>query len=241
MSARIHVSLVVLAAAIGATSPLVAQAIDDRLAEARRRYDLDLARVVLQSVAEIQPGDPASSVTLAVEAALLVAELERIDFEEASEAKGPTRREIGARIDEAARRGLNLLDSLEESSETWRRRADLVGTLIRSKFRGKKYRARMERSAARAIELDPSNAKARVSAAKPSLLRPGREAADLEAGLILVEEALEIDPTLETALLLRGRALWELGRKQGADEDWRRALELNPDCRPAQQWLSGNL
>ncbi len=221
----------------GATDFLEEQA--KRIHTARQTYDLEAAKDTLQALRtpSIQAsGDRGDRVR--VEAALLVAELERIDFEETPTEEQSLRREIGERIDAAAQEGLDLLADLGETSETQRIRADLVGTLIRSKFRGQKYRSRMESAAARALELDRSNARAWVSSAKPDLLRPGRGPKDLERGLELVNHALEIDSSLEPALLLRGRALFELGRSEDARADWQRALELNPSCRLARDWLS---
>ena len=91
----------------------------------------------------------------------------------------------------------------------------------------------MERAAREALVLDAGNARALVSLAKPRLFAPGRDETDLEAGLGLLREALEVDPDLETALLLKGRALDELGRTAEAVVAWRRALEINPESRPA--------
>ena len=216
-------------------APPSAAATTDPVAQARLEYDLPGARELLSSLAA-ESGEP-SAIEQEVRAALLVAELERIDFENTPTRDGEVRRRTGTRIDEAARRGLELLDQLDETSHTLRLRADLIGTLIRSKFRGKRYRAQMDRAAARAIELDPGNAQAHTSAAKPSLLRPGRDRNDLEAGLVIIERALAIDPDLETALLLRGRALWELDRKEQARQDWQQALTNNPTCHPAATWL----
>ena len=129
------------------------------------------------------------------------------------------------------------LEVLDSTSETLRLEADLLATLIRSKFRGKKYRKPMERAAREALALDADNARALVSLAKPRLFAPGRNEADLQAGLELLAEALEIEPDLETAYLLKGRALDELGRTDEALVAWRRALEINPDSRPAVDLL----
>ena len=194
------------------------------LEEARRTYDLEAAERVREA---------ATAPLTHADACLLVAELHRIEFENTPASDHVARRRSGELIDAAARDGLNALETLDSTSETLRLEADLLATLIRSKYRGKKYRKRMERVAREALALDAGNARALVSLAKPRLFAPGRDEADLEAGLELLAEALEIEPDLETAYLLKGRALEELGRAAEATTAWRRALEINPESQPA--------
>ena len=226
MMSRLGTAVVAVLVAGGAAAQS-----NSAIADAGRNYDLESATRILAEL------DPEARPRLVIDAALLVAELERIEFEQTPISEGVARREIGERIDAAARRGLDLVELLAESSESWRLRADLIGTLIRSKYRGKRHKARMERASATAIELDRTNAKAYVSAAKPDVLKPGRERPDIEKGLALIQRALELDPELESALLLRGHALWELGDQAQARASWTQALSLNPACRPAEQWL----
>jgi tetratricopeptide (TPR) repeat protein len=206
-------------------------ALDEALEGARRTYDLEAAERVRQAAAADRSVG-VSELTLA-KACLLVAELHRIKFENTTASDHMARRRSGELIDAAAREGLAALETLASTSETLRLEADLLATLIRSKFRGKKYRKPMERAAREALVLDAGNARALVSLAKPRLFAPGRDETDLEAGLGLLREALEVDPDLETALLLKGRALDELGRTAEAVVAWRRALEINPESRPA--------
>ena len=129
------------------------------------------------------------------------------------------------------------MEPLVIDSESQRLRADLLGTLIRSRFRGKKYRHPMEAAAQRSVELDSRNALGWVSRAKPLLFAPGRSRQDLQSGLEHLQKALEINPHLETARLLRGRALAELDRHKEAIEELRAVLAANPACVPARDLL----
>lgn len=240
-SFAIHFALavIVLHGAASSASTIEDGAGDLRAAlqEARRSYDREAALEVLAGVRAEAPQDR----LLLAEASLLVAELYRIEFEQTPESERPERRRLGDLIDEPAREGLDAVDSLLEAegptSTALRLRADLLGTLIRSKYRGQKHRGAMNRAARQAIELDPENALARVSLAKPLLFAPGRSEQDVREAVDLLDEALSLEPTLEPALLLRGRARAELGDLESAAEDWRAALRANPDCAPARELL----
>ena len=122
-----------------------------------------------------------------LELALLVAELERIDFEELATSQKKQRREIGESIDAAADAGLETLDSLPETSCRQRMRADLLATKIRSDFRAKKHIDEMKAAATRALELDPGNARAMVTLAKPFLFADDRHGRDLDEAVRMLE------------------------------------------------------
>ncbi len=208
------------------------------LIDARQGYDLARAIELRAESRTLDEGlSTSAEARLRADAGLLVAELYRIDFEQTPPDQREERRRLGALIDDAALEGLALLDSVAIDSESQRLRADLVGTLIRSKFRGKKYRRQMEEAAQRAVELDGRNALGWVSRAKPHLFAPGRTRQDLHSGLEYLQQALKIDPRLETAKLLRGRALAELDRHQEAIEELRAVLAANPACAPARDLL----
>ena len=130
--------------------------------------------------------------------------------------------------------GLAICEALPESSEKYRRVADLRGTLIRSKFRAKKHRKKMEADADRAIELDPRNARAYVSKAKLFLFADGRHGGDVERALDLLQHAQELDGSLETAQLLYAHGLEASGRAEDALRRYREIFERNPSCRPAR-------
>ena len=214
------------------------------LSEARRTYDLEAAIELREVVGESLETSPSPNLLrLLADVCLLEAELRRIEFESLEEAKRGERRALGALIDEAAGEGLAglarlaALTELDLDSDSLRLQADLLGTLIRSKFRGKKYRRDMESAAQRALDLDPRNALALVSLAKPYVFHPGRNEDDLRIGLEFLVRALAIDSKLESARLLRGRALAEIGKVDEAIADWQSALDRNPDCRPARTLL----
>jgi len=208
------------------------------LRDARRTYDLSAAIELRASMREALKASPSPELLrLLTDVCLLEAELHRIEFENLPEAHRQDRRELGALIDEAAEEGLATLTELDPDSDTFRLQADLLGTLIRSKFRGKKYRRAMESAAQQALDLDPGNALALVSLAKPHVFHPSRTEDDLALGLELLDRALALDSDLEPARLLRGRALAELGRTDEAIADWQSALDRNPDCSPARSLL----
>ena len=220
-----------LAAAAGACSL-------ESITAAERTYDLQAGRSVLDActLEASGAGDEILSENLA-RAALLVAELYRIDFEELPPSQKKQRREFGESIDAAAELGLETLESLPETSCRQRLRADLLATKIRSDFRAKKYADEMKAAAALALELDPGNARAMVTLAKPFLFADDRHGRDLDEAISLLNEALAIDPALESALLLRALAFESQGNTDASQSDLKAALAANPNCRPANQRL----
>jgi len=205
---------------------------------AERTYDLQAARSALDACTLEASGtsDEALGENL-TRAALLVADLDRIDFEELDPSQGKQRRALGGSIDAAADVGLETLESLPETSCRQRLRADLLATKIRSDFRAKKYVNEMKAAAARALELDPRNARAMVSLAKPFLFADDRHGRDLEEAVRMLSEALDVDPTLESALLLRALAFEAQGNTEACRNDLRAAVAANPNCRPATERL----
>lgn len=206
------------------------------LVDAARGYDSSRVTQVLSEVRRMQRAEqtPATA-ELHVRAALAVAELLRIEFEES--ASSADRRVLGMRIDATAEEALALLTTLPPSSESERMRADLIATMIRSDFRARKYEADFERAVAAALELDPGNARAWVSRAKPFLFAGAEHGGDVREAKRLLDHALELDPGLESARLLRALAHRALGETAAARADWRRALADNPDCLPARRGL----
>ncbi len=210
----------------------------ESITAAQQSYDLGVAILVLEACeleAPVRTGEAHRE--LVARAALLVAELHRIDFEAAPKSKRPERRALGLLIDEAADTGLKSLKDLPETSERLRLEADLLATKIRSDYRGKKYSKKMKAAAARALELDPSNARAIVSQAKPFLFAETRHGGDLEEAVRRLGEALIVEPTLESALLLRALAYERQGETEASRIDLKAALAANPQCRPAHDRL----
>ena len=210
---------------------LSAKDLSKMLEAARAVYDVNAA----QSARDQIRAQPESPFVLheRVVAALLVAELHRIDWEQLPESDIAHRRPLGEKIDEAAEDGLAALEKLPQDSEYFRMRADLLGVMIRSDFRAKKYRKDMEASAAKAVELDPNNARAYVSQAKPFVFAKENEGGDPAKAIELLSKALELDSTLEPARCLRGLAYQKAGKNDLARADWNLALEKNPQCKPA--------
>jgi tetratricopeptide (TPR) repeat protein len=222
------------AGAAADTAPRLAKELD----EAVRTYDLTRATVVLAQARDAVATDPApDGILLQVRASLAVAELLRIRWEGVPEAETARRRELGSRIDAVAREGLAELDRLPSSSERERLRADLLATLIRSDYRARKHEKDFKGAVAAALELDEGNARAWVSAAKPYLFASPEHGGDLEESRRLLERALQLEPELEPALLLRALANERLGDAEAARADLELALENNPDCTPARDAL----
>lgn len=171
-------------------------------------------------------------------AALTAAEVRRYQYEKGNDMDPRDRRLLGRMIDEVAKIGHDAMDALpEDMSERWRIKADLYMTMIRSYYKGNKYIDAMDAALAKAIELDPENPNALVSAAKRPLFAEEKHGGDVPEALELLSHALEIDPNLERAIAFRGVAYDELGDTDKAIADWKRALELNPKSQLAIDML----
>lgn len=209
------------------------------LEQAIRSYDLDGATTVLSEVREARvTAGSAELAELHVQASVAVAELLRLEYEELDEGERERRRILGQRIDATAEDGLEVLGGLPESSEHQRMRADLLATMIRSDFRAKKYESEFTAAVNRALELDDRNARAWVAAAKPWLFAPPDRGRDVGEAIRHLDRALELDPDLEPALLLRAYAYDQSGDETAAERDWRAALDANPQSRPALRRLA---
>lgn len=208
----------------------------DLLRTASGSYDLGEAeRALACARAESQSSLP--SVELEVRAALLIAELERIAFESLDRSERKQRSEIGGRIDAVAEVALLQIEELTESSERWRLQADLLATMIRSDFRAKKYHRAFEEAVDRSRRLDPENAHLWVTSAKPLVFAEPTRGQDFDGAIRMLDRALEIEPGLESALLLRAVAEERRGNRDRAIVDWRAALAANPQCEPAREEL----
>lgn len=224
------------AGTVAAASPVAE--LERALGEASRRYDVEAAVRVQSEARTLQRRQPSpETADLLVRASLEVAELLRIGFEEWPSGDPAGRRTTGQRIDSAAEEALAILGSLPDTSENERRRADLIATMIRSDFRAKKYRDDFDRAVARALELDPDNARAWVARAKPFLFASPEHGGDVDEAVRLLSYALELEPELESARLLRAEAYARLGKDESAAADWRAALDRNPQCAPARRGL----
>ncbi len=201
-----------------------------RLDEVESQYNATLA---LEFIEQARQEDAA----ILPDALLVLAELYRIDFESLEESQRSERRAIGSKIDALADEALGIVETLAETSHTQRLTADLLGVKIRSNYQAKKYRKRMERAAEKAIELDPNNAAAYVSAAKPYLFADEDHRGDVPHGMRLLEKALELDPHSEKAQLLLAYADELSGDSDRAEQRYASALEANPNCRPAREAL----
>ncbi len=211
--------------------------LDAQRVQARQNYDLEGSRVIferLKTFVEASSSD-AANLSLAY-SALAVAELQRIVFEE--EAPTPLeQRTMGKIIDAAANAGHVSLESLPDTSEKYRIRADLYGMMIRTNYQGKRYEKRMTTAKDMALELDPDNPDAQVTGSKRLLFAKKRRGGDIQEAMFHLNRALELEESHVMALVLRGFAHEKLEDYVAAKADWNRALELNPLCKPAKDNL----
>jgi tetratricopeptide (TPR) repeat protein len=215
-----------------------------RLNEAAQRYDTAAAETVADEArALFEENHDEEALAVLVHALLLVADLQRMEFEFQPEDARSVRRAIGNEIDEAAQEGLRLLDTLPPTSETWRMRADFYGTMIRSDYRATRYRKAMDEAIAQALQLDAENPFAHVSAARPLLFADATHGQDLDAAAAHLDKALALAPDLEVAQVLKAVALEKADHADAALTLWRQLLQRNPHCLPAQrrlETLAGN-
>jgi Flp pilus assembly protein TadD len=214
-----------------------ADELQERFAEAQYTFDQTLAKDLLPQYEQLAQSTDSESAWLDyAAAALLVAELIRGDYEHLSVAR-KQKRELGRSIDRVANSALKALAILPDSSERYRLEADLLGAMIRSKFKGMKYQERLELAIAKALELDENNADAWVSNAKRPLFAAEKHGGEPALALEYLNRALEIRPEHVQALLFRGVAHTKLGESALAEEDWVLAKKLNPNVAGAQERL----
>jgi len=209
-------------------------ALEEELNAAIRSWEVEavtttLARARTARAAE----DTVSSRTLQIRGDLALAEMLRVEFEVTPKSDREIRRILGQRIDAAANEALQLIEGMPETSERYRIEADLLATMIRSDFRAKKHRKRLEAATRRALDLDVGNASAWVTAAKPFVFADPEQGGDLDEAGRLLDHALELDSDLEPALLLRAEVWHRQGDVEKAEAAWRAALDANPACLPA--------
>ena len=237
LGARIFGGFVLGALVCVSASAVSFEELQKRAEQVQREYDLPLAEALmgeLQFFVKENPGDESRMALARV--ALLVAELRRIDYE-TTDVDPREKRLLGRTIDEAARIGHEVLNKVPNISEKWRIKADLIGTMIRSKYKGNKYGGEMDKATEKALELDPESANAIVTGSKRGLFANRGQGGDVPAALKMLNRALGIDPDHERALIFRGIAYEKLGNDDLAEEDWKRALELNPHSRLAKENL----
>ena len=206
-------------------------------AKVRHEYDVSAAEELLvEFEAYLGSDDSVESRMAFVRSALLVAELNRLDYEKGV-IKPIHKRELGKKIDAAARLGHEVLATLDDTSEKYRMTADLWGSMIRSNFQGKKHGKKMQDASAKALELDMNNPYAHVTAAKRPLFAPEKRGGDRAKAVAHLNRALELDPVCESALILRAVAHEENDDMELSGKDWARVLELNPNSLPALRKL----
>lgn len=123
----------------------------------------------------------------------------------------------------------------EDSSEGWRVLADTQAHLI--ELRGTLYMMRhgeaTRNAALRALELDPNNVKAHITAAGFYINAPSFAGGDVRKAVTTLERALQLNPTnANDRFLIHGwlvDAYRTLGQQQSAREQWLRARAIYPD------------
>ena len=195
------------------------------------RYDSSCAREQLKNLASVAD---ARVQLLRARLHLLVAEVGRMHYEHTPASDTAERRRIGDEIDLAARAGLGILETMETTSEVYRIRADLLGTMIRTPYQATRLRKRMLTATEEALRLDPKNAHAWLSAAKPYLFATPDHGQDLLRAEEAIDKALALEPHLEQVQVLHALLREKQGRKIEAMTAWKALLDANPRCLPAQ-------
>jgi len=239
---RVKQKVVTIAALVGCLIVLTggAGAIDldtigAEVAAAQRSYDVQNAKQLLSELSDAVDDSSSEEAKFGLaRAALLVAELIRLDYEQ-NDLPPKESRVMGREIDDAARIGHEILKSVPNVSEKFRIKADLWGTMIRSDFKGKKYGGEMDSAAKKALKLGPENPNAYVTASKRPLFATEKQGGDIPKAIGLLDKALALDPEHERALIFRGIAREKLDDMEGALQDWNRATELNPNSRLATE------
>lgn len=229
-----HWTIAILTALWCGTGFAVPKDLLDAYETAKREYNLEAAEQLVPQFQEAAAAENTDEARLALaKATLLVAELRRLDYENAP-MRGRDRRKLGRDIDDVADIGLAALENHAETSERYRVEADLLGTIIRSKFRGNRYGDRMQDAMEKAIELDPDNPEAWITGSKRMLFASERYGGNVPKALDYLNKALEIDPDNERALVFRGIAYEKLGDMEKSKEDIDRTLAINPNSRIAE-------
>jgi cytochrome c-type biogenesis protein CcmH/NrfG len=224
----------VAACAGPSAGPAVLAELRSNIEKARSEYDAKYGESLIptaQALASANPSDVAAQFALA-DLAVVIAEMIRMDYENNDTMEMRDKRLLGRHADEIAEIGLATLRAMPDSSEKFRMMSDLYATMIRSKFQGKKYSDNMDNSARRALELDPSNANAYVTACKRMLFAKPKYGGDVGAALAMLGRAIELDPKNVRAHIFRGLAWEKLGDVDKAVKDWEEALAIDPKCAP---------
>ncbi len=219
----------------------VLETLQQRLVQAEKNYDTDEALKLVDEIQAHVAAEPSVEANIALaRAALIVAESRRYDYEKAEGVMDPRdRRLLGRTIDDVASIGLAALAQVPDTlSEKWRMSADFYGTMIRSNYKGSKYVQELESSTERAVELDPSNPFALITASKRPLFAEENRGGDVPVAMDYLNKAIEIDPSLERAYAFRGVGYESLGEMDKAVADWKKALQLAPNSRLAKDKLA---
>lgn len=213
--------------------------IQARIDQARKDYDLGAAQALVAELSKAGPQAAADQKLALARSLLLLGELYRVEFEgmEENGADHAERRALGDKIDETAKVGFQAADALGEISEAYRVRSDLYGIMIRTKFQGKKYRSKLEGNSAKALQLDPKNADAYVSVARPYLFAGPLQGGNLKKAMELLNKALELNPNLVSAQMLHAVGLEKQGDKAQSDAEWKKILEENPKTARSKKTL----
>ncbi|MEH6589062.1 MAG: hypothetical protein V7746_02335 [Halioglobus sp.] len=209
----------------------------EAFAEASYKFDLEQAELLLPRYEQAMDTDLNEQAIIDFAgASLLVAELKRGVYEQDSIAK-KEKRVLGREIDKVAGTALTSLERAGQTSERYRLEADLLGTMIRSKFKGMKYQPRLEKALETSLLLDGDNANTWVSMAKRPLFALPHQGGDPQLALENLNRALALDPGHVQALLFRGAAHAKLDQMALAEQDWAAATALNPNTADARDRL----
>ena len=202
-----------------------------RMDAAQKDYDVTAAQAVADELRkEAGPQATPEMRLLFLKSLLLTVEQIRVQYETMQQdgADRGDRRVLADKMDALAEEGLKVADGLGEVSEAYRIRADFYALKIRSKYQGKKYRNKMENSAEKALQLDPKNAFAYVSVARPYLFAGPLQGGDVKKAMGLLDKALALDPNLLSARMMRAVGYAKQDDKARCEAEWAKIVAENP-------------
>lgn len=199
------------------------------LGEAEKTYNLGLARTLVESQsAAIDVSTPTPHRQVYAASLLLRAQLAAIAYTHTDQALVEDRNALKAEVAQAAQECLAQLEPLPNSPEALRMRSDAYAYLAEVKDLSQEEYQQWRAAADSARKMDQANPRAHVAAARYSLA-----ADDPATALEETRLALNLNPVLESAMMVRALALDAAGRGDEAFAAWKQLRAQNPAAPPS--------
>lgn len=201
-----------LAVLTGGAGAVDLESIAAEVAAAQRSYNVENAKQLLDELSDAVSDSSSEEAKFGLaHAALLVAELIRLDYEQ-NDLPPKELRLMGREIDDAARTGHEILKSVPDVSEKFRIKADLWGTMIRSDFKGKKYGGEMDSAAKKALTMGAGNPNAYVTASKRPLFATKKQGGGYSESDRVAGQSPGVGPQTRTGTHFPGDRAREVGQ-----------------------------